>query len=195
MSNGCYDCDALIGEHFEHDAWYNEQATLAEFQITISERWIKAIESVGHETDATTTGGRSSRLMTATLAAPELKQSAAPARNEFRTCQRVLWVVWIIPNARPITHQRARQRNILTPRLGSGGRARDGFKNIRYIRYNRERVVLIVERDRSAAPAHGVKLRQTFDVCEIHSPSLASARIKFTIILTTIEGPACDSAV
>jgi competence protein CoiA len=47
MSNGCYGCDALIGEHFEHDAWNNEQATLAEFQITISERWVKAIESIG----------------------------------------------------------------------------------------------------------------------------------------------------
>jgi competence protein CoiA len=52
MSNGCYGCDALIGEHFEHDAWNNEQATLAEFQITISERWVKAFNSADYETDA-----------------------------------------------------------------------------------------------------------------------------------------------
>jgi hypothetical protein len=52
MSNGCYDCGALIGEHFEHDAWGNEPATLAEFQIAISERWVKAIETfTGHHTD------------------------------------------------------------------------------------------------------------------------------------------------
>lgn len=52
MSNGCCDCDALIGEFFEHDAWHDEEATLAEFQITISERWVKAIETkTGHHTD------------------------------------------------------------------------------------------------------------------------------------------------
>ena len=55
MSNGCNDCDALIGEHFEHDAWYDEAATLAEFQITISESWRKAIEAID---PATNTGGR-----------------------------------------------------------------------------------------------------------------------------------------
>ena len=52
MSNGCYGCDALIGEHFEINARDNEHATLAEFQITISERWIKAFDSVGYQTDA-----------------------------------------------------------------------------------------------------------------------------------------------
>jgi hypothetical protein len=46
MSNGCNDCDALIGEHFEHHGWHDEEATLAEFQITISERWVKAIEAI-----------------------------------------------------------------------------------------------------------------------------------------------------
>jgi hypothetical protein len=45
MSNGCFDCDALIGEFFEHEAWDDEKATLAEFQIPISERWVKAIET------------------------------------------------------------------------------------------------------------------------------------------------------
>jgi hypothetical protein len=46
LSNGCNDCDALIGEHFEHRALYDEAATLAEFQITISESWRKAIEAI-----------------------------------------------------------------------------------------------------------------------------------------------------
>jgi len=47
ISNGCYRCDALIGEFFEHDAWDVESATLAEFKIVISERWLEAIESLG----------------------------------------------------------------------------------------------------------------------------------------------------
>jgi hypothetical protein len=46
MSNGCNDCDALIGAFFEHHAWYDDAATLAEFQIAISERWQKAIEAI-----------------------------------------------------------------------------------------------------------------------------------------------------
>ena len=49
MSNGCYDCDALIGEFLENDAWHDEEATLAEFQITISKRWVKAIESASYD--------------------------------------------------------------------------------------------------------------------------------------------------
>ena len=28
MSNGCCDCDALISEFYEHDAWHDEEATL-----------------------------------------------------------------------------------------------------------------------------------------------------------------------
>ena len=51
MSNGCCDCDALIGEFYEHDAWHDEEATLAEFQTTISQRWVKAIESAGYGND------------------------------------------------------------------------------------------------------------------------------------------------
>jgi hypothetical protein len=44
LSNGCNDCVALIGEHFEHRSWHDEAATLADFQITISGRWRKAID-------------------------------------------------------------------------------------------------------------------------------------------------------
>jgi competence protein CoiA len=49
MSNGCYRCDALIGQFFEHDAWDVDNVTLAVFQIVISEQWVEAIESLGHE--------------------------------------------------------------------------------------------------------------------------------------------------
>jgi len=49
MSNGCYRCDALVGQRFERDAWYDESITLAEFQIIISERWLQAIERDGND--------------------------------------------------------------------------------------------------------------------------------------------------
>jgi len=42
----------LSGEFFEYDAWHDEEATLAEFQIPISERWVKAIETTtGYDTN------------------------------------------------------------------------------------------------------------------------------------------------
>jgi hypothetical protein len=44
VSNGCFHCDALIGEFYEHDAW-DEQETVFAFAIRISEQWKKAIES------------------------------------------------------------------------------------------------------------------------------------------------------
>jgi len=45
MSNGCYRCDALVGAHFEHDAWYSENQLLARFPIAISGAWREAIEA------------------------------------------------------------------------------------------------------------------------------------------------------
>jgi len=47
MSNGCYFCDALVGQFFERDAWYVESSILAEFETTISERWLEALQSDG----------------------------------------------------------------------------------------------------------------------------------------------------
>jgi competence protein CoiA len=44
VSNGCFHCDALIGEFYEHDAW-DEQQTLAAFSIRINKPWQRAIES------------------------------------------------------------------------------------------------------------------------------------------------------
>jgi hypothetical protein len=44
VSNGCFHCDVLIGEFFEHDAW-DEQDTVSTFSIRISREWRKAIEN------------------------------------------------------------------------------------------------------------------------------------------------------
>ena len=48
------DLSALRGHHSgaAPDAWHDEEATLAEFQIPISERWVKAIETTaGYDTN------------------------------------------------------------------------------------------------------------------------------------------------
>ena len=45
ISNGCYRCDAVVGEFFEHYARNNEATILAEFEIVVSQRWLEAIES------------------------------------------------------------------------------------------------------------------------------------------------------
>jgi hypothetical protein len=48
LSNGCVRCDSLVGQFFEHDAWYDEE-TVCVFPIRISERWREAIERDGYE--------------------------------------------------------------------------------------------------------------------------------------------------
>jgi hypothetical protein len=44
VSNGCFHCDALIGEFYEHEAW-DEQETVVAFSIRIGKQWQKAIET------------------------------------------------------------------------------------------------------------------------------------------------------
>jgi Competence protein CoiA-like family len=44
ISNGCFHCDALIGEFYEHDAW-DQQETVGAFSIRICKQWQEAIES------------------------------------------------------------------------------------------------------------------------------------------------------
>jgi Competence protein CoiA-like family len=44
VSNGCFHCNALIGQFFEHDAW-DEQQTVVAFSIRVNEHWQRAIRS------------------------------------------------------------------------------------------------------------------------------------------------------
>jgi competence protein CoiA len=44
ISNGCYQCDAIIGEFFEHDAWYGDEEVLVVFPIKLSKEWKRAIK-------------------------------------------------------------------------------------------------------------------------------------------------------
>ena len=42
LSNGCAHCDAIVGEFFEHHAWY-DQTDVCSFEIVINELWYKAL--------------------------------------------------------------------------------------------------------------------------------------------------------
>ncbi|MDO5897887.1 competence protein CoiA family protein [Agrobacterium sp. Azo12] len=43
LSNGCYRCDSLIGQHFESEVWYSDEI-ISSFQIDISGDWRRMIE-------------------------------------------------------------------------------------------------------------------------------------------------------
>jgi competence protein CoiA len=42
LSNGCVHCDALVGGHYEHDAW-DDQKEVCRFSLRVDERWREAI--------------------------------------------------------------------------------------------------------------------------------------------------------
>ncbi len=44
LSNGCARCDALVGEHYEHGAW-PDQEEVASVPTTINDQWRRAIEA------------------------------------------------------------------------------------------------------------------------------------------------------
>lgn len=48
LSNGCVECEAFIGEYYEHDAW-DDQAEACWFSMRLSERWREAIRSNGEK--------------------------------------------------------------------------------------------------------------------------------------------------
>lgn len=43
LSNGCYRCDSLIGQHFEFGVWYSDEV-VSSFPVIISGDWKKMIE-------------------------------------------------------------------------------------------------------------------------------------------------------
>jgi len=43
LSNGCYRCDSLIGQHFEFSVWYSDEI-ISSFQIDVSGDWRRMIE-------------------------------------------------------------------------------------------------------------------------------------------------------
>ncbi|TPI63944.1 hypothetical protein FJ417_03310 [Mesorhizobium sp. B3-1-7] len=45
LSNGCLNCDALVDDHFENQAWCSEPRTLAIFPVQLSDGWQEIIGS------------------------------------------------------------------------------------------------------------------------------------------------------